>query len=106
MNIRNLKNKTKDFCKKKKRKIRIGLEVAVGATAVVAIINSRNKSNVINDLKRTITSERQAHKKLCDEKDKFFASFISKLLRDGNSEGGRQMAYRKQWLMQDSQQVV
>lgn len=106
MNISNLKNKTKEFCKKNKGKVRTGLEVALGVTAVVVLINSRNKSKIINDLEKKIVLERQAHRKICNEKDKFFAGFISKLLREGNSEGARQMAYRRQWLKQNGQTVI
>ena len=106
MNIGSLKNKTKDFCKKNEGKIRTGIEVALVVTAVVVLNNSRNKSKIINDLKKRIVLERQAHRKICDEKDKFFASFISKLLREGNSEGARQMAYRRQWLKQNGQTVI
>ena len=32
---------------------------------------------------------------LCERKDSFMNSFISELLRKGNSEGARQMAYKR-----------
>ena len=105
MSISNLKCKTKEFLNKNKEKIKTGAKCIMGCTVLLGtgalIIDNRNKRKIIDNMKEMIVAQSQQIenlKGLCCEKDNFFKRFISELFRQGNSEGARQMAYRKYWL--------
>ena len=102
-----LKSKTKDFFYRNKEKLKtyakVGIAIISIGTSICLIKDNRKKTYVIRSMKNIIIEQNERIyelKDLCERKDSFMCSLISKLLRNGISEGGRQMVYRKQWLKQ------
>lgn len=104
-NLETLKCKTKNFFYKNKGKIkkcaRVVISIIVVGTETFLIIENKRKDKMIISLNQ----ENEYLRNLCKRKDSFMCSLISKLLRQGNSEGGRQMVYRRQWLNQNRELV-
>ncbi len=106
--MKKVKFKIKDFLHKNEGKIKkvakVGIGIIVVGTEVFFIIENRKKSNLINRMRDTILAQNERInelKDLCERKDANMCSLMSKALRQGCSEGGRQMVYRKHYLQQN-----
>ena len=105
METKNLKCKTKEFFNKNKKKIRICAKLTFAITAGTIIVSQKNmleqtrqklveKKKIIDIMAKKIANQEEC----MSEKDKYYKKFISMLLRQGNSEGAREMAYRRYYL--------
>ena len=90
-----------EFWSKNKEKIYI-VAIGVGVVAIgILAFKYKNKCKIIASQSKRISELEIKCVKLetkCLDKDNFAKNLFSNLLRQGNSEGGRQMAYRKQYL--------
>ena len=92
------------FLKKHKRII-MGVKIGLGVLGTVALtaltVDNVKKGQTIK-VQRNIISKNMDRinvlEDMCEKKDAFAKSLFSKLCREGNSEGARQLAYRRWYL--------
>lgn len=104
MKLKELKIKKDEFMYRNKDKIKcakIILECAVVAGITALVIDNRKKAEILecqnaimSNMAETIINK----DRIIKEKDDYFKQFISKLLREGNSEGAKEMVNRREYL--------
>ena len=100
--MENLKCYSRNFWKENKKRVILIAKIATG-TAILGTMTYLVKENIrktellnfVGDIAIEYKDKYKKTVKLCESKDEFINSFISKLLREGNSEGARQMAYKR-----------
>ncbi len=97
------KEQIKEFSQKNERKIRTIIEIVeIGAVLLLTIAyikkvkDNKIQEKIINLQKEEIIGLKEK----CKNQYSNMSKFMSKALKEGSSEAGRQMAYRKQALAQ------
>lgn len=100
--MENLKYYYKNFRKENKKKVilisQVTITIVICGVMVYLIKENKRKTellNHVNDIAIEYKNKYENAVKICERKDAFMDKFMSKLLREGNSEGARQMAYKR-----------
>ena len=100
--MENLKCYSKNFWRGNKKKVifvaKITTATVILGTMAYLIKENKRKTELLDYFSDVAIKYMDKYEKtveLCERKDSFMNSFISKLLREGNSEGARQMAYKR-----------